>query len=778
MRFPSIVGDQAKTLETILRGLDNRLTAANNLAPEGTAGQVLTSNGPNTAPSYQAIPGTSSDAVTGTGTPGTVPLWDGAHDLTDSKISQVDDTTYVNGPLSLVSTLVVAGAVTLSNTLSVVGLTTLQGGLQSSQGTNTTTTLLAPSNPIIGQNDWVLVGSGSAGQGSVAIGSVVQANIFDVVIGSGAGNFSTTTSPYGAVVIGNSTQLSTDSGVVIGAAVSPSSANVFEGVAIGASIGLPPGLGLVTTFVGVGNNGVLWTPTNPNQCSIVALGDGNTFDLAASIAIARGVIVGTNNTVRHNNVAVLGYGITSAAANTTYIGGFDDNTIGVGTSTIVFGPGDSIALAYAPITLRLTNASGTNIVGPDLIVQPGLSTGAGAAAFVRIRASSPLGSGTTLQTAADVLVVGNGAVTVTGTLTASSTVQGTQLISTIATGTAPFVVASTTVVANLHATNSDQLGGVVATSYALLASPTFTGTPAAPTAAPGTNTTQLATTAFVQAATSALVTGVSSVFGRTGAVVAATNDYGFSQISGTVANSQLSGLYTGVTQLRIGQYDPTGDGNDIQTAGNIGIRAISGNAGVSAGRANGTFGSLTATNSGDILAFYDMWGYTGSTWFTGASFRGIALENWTSTNRGSKFQMLATGIGGSTSLVPVAELTVTEFYPVTARTKLVSLGISSTNLWLNGYFGGSLYCQVAGGGLLIKEGTNARMGTAVLVAGTKVVSTTAVTANSRIFLMCNTPGGTPGWLQVSARVAGTSFTILSSSATDTSTVAWVILEPA
>ena len=32
-------------------------------------------------------------------------------------------------------------------------------------------------------------------------------------------------------------------------------------------------------------------------------------------------------------------------------------------------------------------------------------------------------------------------------------------------------------------------------------SPTLTGTPAAPTASPGTNTTQLATTAFVQAAT-------------------------------------------------------------------------------------------------------------------------------------------------------------------------------------------------------------------------------------------------------------------------------------
>ncbi len=46
-------------------------------------------------------------------------------------------------------------------------------------------------------------------------------------------------------------------------------------------------------------------------------------------------------------------------------------------------------------------------------------------------------------------------------------------------------------------TDATTLGGVVAANYALLASPTFTGTPAAPTASSGTNTTQLATTAFV-----------------------------------------------------------------------------------------------------------------------------------------------------------------------------------------------------------------------------------------------------------------------------------------
>lgn len=53
-------------------------------------------------------------------------------------------------------------------------------------------------------------------------------------------------------------------------------------------------------------------------------------------------------------------------------------------------------------------------------------------------------------------------------------------------------------------TNTNQIATMAAlfvagSSYAPINSPTFTGIPAAPTAAPGTNTTQLATTAFVQA---------------------------------------------------------------------------------------------------------------------------------------------------------------------------------------------------------------------------------------------------------------------------------------
>jgi hypothetical protein len=76
-----------------------------------------------------------------------------------------------------------------------------------------------------------------------------------------------------------------------------------------------------------------------------------------------------------------------------------------------------------------------------------------------------------------------------------------------------------------------------------------------------------------------------------------------------------------------------------------------------------------------------------------------------------------------------------------------------------------------------REGTNAIQGVATLVAGTVTVNTTRVTANSRIFLTGQNASGTHGELGVSARVAGTSFTITSSNGADTRDVAWYILEP-
>lgn len=84
----------------------------------------------------------------------------------------------------------------------------------------------------------------------------------------------------------------------------------------------------------------------------------------------------------------------------------------------------------------------------------------------------------------------------------------------------------------------------------------------------------------------------------------------------------------------------------------------------------------------------------------------------------------------------------------------------------------------AGGGLSIKEGTNARMGISVLNGTTAVtVANTSVTASTRIFITNNNPAGTVGTPYTSARVAGTSFDLKSTSGTDTSTVAWLLVEP-
>jgi hypothetical protein len=85
-----------------------------------------------------------------------------------------------------------------------------------------------------------------------------------------------------------------------------------------------------------------------------------------------------------------------------------------------------------------------------------------------------------------------------------------------------------------------------------LASPTFTGTPTAPTAALGTNTTQIATTAFVLANGGGGGGAVSSVFGRTGAVTAQSGDYTLAQMTGdsthrTVTDAQISSWNAGST---------------------------------------------------------------------------------------------------------------------------------------------------------------------------------------------------------------------------------------
>lgn len=88
MRLGSVIHTERRAIEDILFALRNRLTAEDNLAPDGVEGQVLTSRGPNLPPSWQdpnETPG--SDGVDGTGTPGRLAMWLDTHTLTDAPVA-------------------------------------------------------------------------------------------------------------------------------------------------------------------------------------------------------------------------------------------------------------------------------------------------------------------------------------------------------------------------------------------------------------------------------------------------------------------------------------------------------------------------------------------------------------------------------------------------------------------------------------------------------------------------------------------------------------------
>lgn len=92
---------------------------------------------------------------------------------------------------------------------------------------------------------------------------------------------------------------------------------------------------------------------------------------------------------------------------------------------------------------------------------------------------------------------------------------------------------------------------------------------------------------------------------------------------------------------------------------------------------------------------------------------------------------------------------------------------------------GNLKINTAGNGLLIKSGSNARIGTGTLSGGTLTVSNSSVTANTRVFLQDTTSGSlvNVGSLTVVTN-AGSNFVVTSSNALDTSTFNWMLVESA
>lgn len=135
-----------------------------------------------------------------------------------------------------------------------------------------------------------------------------------------------------------------------------------------------------------------------------------------------------------------------------------------------------------------------------------------------------------------------------------------------------------------------------------------------------------------------------------------------------------------------------------------------------------------------------------------------------------------TGITATTGNIAASAGAVSASTTVTAGTGVTSTtgNIQATN--------GNLIADTAGNGLQIKTGSNATLGTSAALSGTPgtlIVATSAVKTGAIIMLTRNTPGGTLGNLSapVASIINNTSF-VINSDANETSTVNWLILNPA
>lgn len=88
---------------------------------------------------------------------------------------------------------------------------------------------------------------------------------------------------------------------------------------------------------------------------------------------------------------------------------------------------------------------------------------------------------------------------------------------------------------------------------------------------------------------------------------------------------------------------------------------------------------------------------------------------------------------------------------------------------------GDVILTDAGNKIKIGTGSNASVGTGTLSGGTATISTTAVTANSLIFIQYTGTLTNSGQLTISSKTAATSFVVTSTNASDANTFNWWII---
>ncbi len=231
---------------------------------------------------------------------------------------------------------------------------------------------------------------------------------------------------------------------------------------------------LTFTFATQVKNLVLASPTTganaqPSFRALVAadLPTGDLTDVGTDgITIGSGVgaVIGSGTTISQH---------VADTSHNGYLSSTDWNTFNGKQQTVSFGAfgstpnSNGAVISSGVITLEpadATNPGGVSTASQtfagDKSFTGVISAPSGTVSAVGLHFATDVGTGfyrtgvdqlNFAAAGAKVLDIGTSGLAVTGTLSASSTVQGTQLISTISTGTAPLTVSSTTQVANLNA---------------------------------------------------------------------------------------------------------------------------------------------------------------------------------------------------------------------------------------------------------------------------------------------------------------------------------------
>lgn len=275
----------------------------------------------------------------------------------------------------------------------------------------------------------------------------------------------------------------------------------------GAGFNLPHGAAPTTPV-----NGDVWTTTsglfariNGGTQQYAPLGSTNTFTGTNTFSGAT-VSFGTSTAASTINV---GTGATLTATTKA----INIGTNGVSGSTTNITIGNSVSGATSTTTVAGTlNATGTSLdlgnstAAATYNIANGATT-TGLTKAINIGNNGAAGSTTSI-------VIGQASGTSSTNIYGTVTLQGSAAATTLAADTNTTGIATTAFVVGQAGSATPLINGTAAvgtslryarqdhvhptdTTRAALASPTFTGTPAAPTAAVDTNTTQIATTAYV-----------------------------------------------------------------------------------------------------------------------------------------------------------------------------------------------------------------------------------------------------------------------------------------